>query len=101
MPASPTPSVKDSNALKDTEKAEITSPDYQPPSNPYLNRLDSQADLGVDDAYKVAGEVAIHFSLDEFNKVKRKIDWRVPGLCSAVYFLQFLDVSIGVKVLKS
>jgi len=94
MSTSPTASLKDNEPQDKDRKPEITSPDYEP-WNPYINRLDSQADLkdGLDDAYKLAGEVAIQFSEEEYGAVKRKIDWRVPGLCSAVYFLQFLDVS--------
>lgn len=58
-----------------------------------FNRFQAASKDGLDDAYKLAGDVALEFSLEEFRAVKRKIDWRVPGLCSAVYFLQFLDVS--------
>jgi hypothetical protein len=48
----------------------------------------------VDEAYQVAGRVAITFSQEESNTVRRKIDWRVPVLCAAVYFSQFLDKTL-------
>lgn len=48
----------------------------------------------VDEAYHVAGEVALEYSKEEADAVRRKIDRRVPILLALVYFSQFLDKTL-------
>ncbi|UZJ55735.1 hypothetical protein CBS101457_005055 [Exobasidium rhododendri] len=52
------------------------------------------AGANVDEAYRVAGQVAITFTAAESNAVRRKIDKRIPVLCAAIYFSQYLDKTL-------
>lgn len=61
------------------------------------NRTQDDSSLqssNVDEAYKLAGKVAITFTKGESDDVRRKIDKRIPVLCAAVYFSQFLDKTL-------
>lgn len=48
----------------------------------------------VDEAYHIAGEVALEITKEESDAVRRKIDRRVPILLALVYFSQFLDKTL-------
>ena len=52
------------------------------------------ARASADEAYMIAGEIAMDFTKEEEENVKRKLDKRIPAFCAAVYFLQFMDKTL-------
>lgn len=48
----------------------------------------------ADEAYRIAGEIAMEYTAEEEKSVRRKIDRRIPLFCAAIYFLQFLDKNL-------
>jgi hypothetical protein len=74
------------------EKQTTTLTDYSGANNGMKG--EDLAGGQVDEAYRVAGQTAIAFSDDESRAVRRKIDKRIPVLCAAIYFCQYLDKTL-------
>lgn len=54
----------------------------------------SAARGSVDEAFKVAGEVAMEYTPEEERSVRRKLDCCIPVFCALTYFNQYLDKTL-------
>lgn len=99
------PSSASSNSKKEeTEAAKpiTTLTPYVNSTKPEDAEKSAGADLvrraasneAVDEAYNLAGEVAIEFTEEEERVVRRKTDWHVLPILTLVYFSQYLDKTL-------
>ena len=76
---------------EEEQKHAVHVSDYKAPSS---EDLDIRSGEKLDEAFRVAGKVAMEYTEEESRAVRRKIDKRIPLLCAAVYFSQYLDKTL-------